>query len=149
MTSAPGSPSASPAPGAVPQAEIEKVKKEYEEKLKKKKESDSNDKDKDSSSSSWLKAGLTTGYSAVSSLASTTTTTLFPPPPPVVPSISEVARTAAATATVFALNRDIFRMRQDAARRKWQAKEAKERLSGLSLPAVPRGKVGGSIPGGL
>ncbi|ORY91743.1 VPS4-associated protein 1 [Leucosporidium creatinivorum] len=137
-TSAPLSSSASPAL----QSEVEKVKKEYEEKAKAKKDGEKDKEGKDSSG--WIASSLKTGYSAVSSLATTSASTLFPPPPPVTPSASELARLAAKDAKVWVLNRDVFRMRTDAARKKWQAAEAKQRMKGLSFPSAPRGTVGGA-----
>jgi len=138
-TSAPPSPSVSPAF----QSEVEKVKKEYEEKAKAKKEGEKDKESEGKDSSGWLASSFKTGYSAVSSLATTSASTLFPPPPPVAPSASELARLAAKDAKVWVLNRDVFRMRTDAARKKWQAAEAKERIKGLSFPSAPRGTVGG------
>lgn len=146
-TSAPPSPSVSPAL----QTEVEKVKKEYEKKAKARKADEEAKDSEGKNSSGWLASSLKTGYSAVSSLATTSASTLFPPPPPATPSALELARLAAKDAKVWVLNRDVFRMRTDAARKKWQAAEAKERMKGLSFPSAPRGTVGGAPkpPGGV
>lgn len=128
-TTPPGTPIAS----SVSQAEIEKVKAEYEERQRKKKDAAS-DKDKDKEAD---KGWLSTGMSGLSTLASTTKD-LFAAPPSAPPSPT-LGAPAAATAKVFVLHRDVFRMRVDQKKKAWQAKEAKERVRQLALPSAPRG----------
>ncbi|GAA5898082.1 hypothetical protein JCM5296_001987 [Sporobolomyces johnsonii] len=140
--------SPAPTPSPVPQSEIDKVKKEYEEKQKRKTEAAEKAKSDSStpaaspaSTSTVGKAfsALRTSASAITSLASTTQSTLFPPAPPPQLSATELARAEAAKAKVFVLNRDYFRMRQDAKRREWEKKDAIERAKGWSFPKVPTG----------
>lgn len=115
-----------PTTPTVSQAEIDKVKKEYEEKQAKKKEGGKEDeKEKEKSWLSTGVAGISSLASTATSLLSTTTPPATPPPPP------------SPQPTVFILHRTIFAMRVDAAKKKWQAKEAKDRLKTLSFPSVP------------
>lgn len=136
--STPGTtPPSTPSASAVSQAEIDKVKAEYEERQRKKKEAAS-DKDKDKNNDK-DKSWLSTGMSGLSTLASTTKDLFAAPPTSAPPSPTLNGTPSPATAKVFVLHRDVFRMRVDQKRKVWQAKEAKDRVRQLALPSAPRG----------
>ncbi|KAI5480358.1 hypothetical protein MNV49_000933 [Pseudohyphozyma bogoriensis] len=131
----PSTPSSTPpTTPSVPQSEIDKVKAEYEDKLARKKEAlDAKEKELNAAANK-DKSWLSTGISGISSLAASTISQFTPPtPPPPSPPLPVVAP------TVFVLHRNIFAMRVDRKKKEWQAKEAKERMKGLSLPSVPGG----------
>lgn len=128
---------ASTTTSTVPQSEIDKVKKEYEERQERKKSASS---DKDKESKGWIASGFSGLGSLASSAASSASNSLFPPTPPSPPPITPSASTTIQTGPkAYILHRDIFSMRTTQARKKWEAKVAKERLQGLNLPSAPRG----------
>lgn len=131
---------ASTTTSTVPQSEIDKVKKEYEDRLERKKAASSSEKDKDKESKGWIASGFSGLGSLASSAASSASNSLFPPTPPSPPPTTASASTAVQTGPkAYILHRDIFSMRTTQARKKWEAKVAKERLQGLNLPSAPRG----------
>lgn len=127
-SAAPSAPCPTP---AVPQAEIDKVTAAYKAKqAAKEKPSDS------SESKGWVStalSGVSTVGSAALSGATSATSALFPPAPVVQPVV------AAPIPKQVVLQRNVFQMRVDEKRKKWQKEEAKKRLEGLSLPTAPRG----------
>ncbi|GAA5989367.1 hypothetical protein JCM11641_004201 [Rhodosporidiobolus odoratus] len=139
------SPSSSNAPSQVPQAEIDKVKKEYEEKQARKTAASPSAADAKTAESAKSNPASTafsllrTGASTLTSFSTSAASTLFPPPPPTVPSATDRARSEAETATTFVLQRDYYAMRVSAKRREWEKKDADERGKGWSFPKVPRG----------
>lgn len=119
---------------AVPQSEIDKVTAEYQANEKKKKE-------KESASSTtatkkgWIATGFSVGATGFSTLGTATTALFATPEAVVVPVESNKGK-------AFILHRDIFAMRVEAAKRKVQAKAARERIEATGLPSVPKGMIG-------
>jgi hypothetical protein len=124
----------SPAPAsvpAVPQAEIDRVKKEWEEKQARKKAAEETKDGK--KESTWISSSI----AGISSLANSTSSLFVSPTPEALLAPEPVL--PAGGAKIFVLNRSIFSMRVEGAKKKYQALEARQRAEKLGLPSAPRG----------